>query len=360
MANVMHLLVSGDYGGIETLAREYASRSRHNNIYVFVLRGGPVAEQMIQNGATVILLHGSSKRPFGTYHMIKKLCRKYSIETVIVQHDSPLLHMCGVWLKRHNKGFELIDYVHRDPVDYLHTGAMVSVIRNHVIRKSFLAADKVIAISQFVKKQTVEVFHIAPEKVTVIYNGVNIEKFSNDNTQHNMNKMLYVGRLEEKKGVQIVLRALARLQSERKVHLTVVGDGSYRSELEKLTNELNLSHMVTFTGMKQNVSEYIKKAGIFVSVPTLDEGFGISVVEALAGGLICVCSKSGALPEIISNDLNGYLVEKNDVVELAGVLSVIIGQDNTRTDTIRKNAIIASTKYDIESYSEKLNLLIGE
>lgn len=356
MNRVMHLLISGGYGGIESLVRDYSHRSTHNNIYVFALRGGDVAEHMKSDGINVHILNGSSKRPLLLLKHIQHICKGEHIDTVIVHHDSPLLHFIATCLRK-DKGLpiQLITYIHCDPADYMHKGSLIDMLRNRVVINSFKSADKVIAISNYTRKQAVRFWGISDSKISVIYNGIDVNRFENDNNQHDMHEWLYVGRLEPVKGVQIILNALANLPASVDYHLTIVGDGSYRPQLEKLAGDLNLNSNVTFVGAQTKVEEYMKKAGLFIFTPVWEEGFGITVVEAMASGCICVCNRSGALPEIVKNGENGYLLSDDQTETLEDLICRVLNQTDRELEQLRKQAIQDARKYDVSHYVEEVD-----
>ena len=97
---------------------------------------------------------------------------------------------------------------------------------------------------------------------------------------------------------------------EKDFEFQIIGDGPYKTKLESLVKEQHLENKVVFLGTRYDVSQLLEKADIFVHVPIIEEGFGITIVEAMASGKLCICSNSGAISEIIENDGNGFLVNE--------------------------------------------------
>ena len=225
---------------------------------------------------------------------------------------------------------------------------------------AFNCSDATVAISESVKKSLITYLHVKEKKIHVIYNGVDIEKFhSEKRIENSIPELIYVGRLNEEKGVQNTLNALAQVAPNLIYHMRIVGDGPYRGTLEKLVEKLNLGDKVEFCGNRSDIPSLLKKSDVFIHIPQCEEGFGITVVEAMAAGTICVCGKSGAIPEIICNDYNGYLVERDRQEQLTTILSeLIINYQNAKNKLIKENACESAQKYSIDVFTRSLDNLV--
>lgn len=134
--------------------------------------------------------------------------------------------------------------------------------------------------------------------------------------------VLYIGRLAPKKGVEYLIEAMTDVDA----HLTIVGDGSERDQLEELAEELGVS--VTFIGEvpPSEVDQYYRDAEVFV-LPSLEgEGMPNVVLEAMAWGLPIVATESGGLPSLIEDSTSGYLVPMRDPDTLADRISRLVNQ----------------------------------
>jgi len=134
---------------------------------------------------------------------------------------------------------------------------------------------------------------------------------------------LFVGGLHPVKRVELLLRAVARLPPGT-LRLEIVGDGPARAELEALAADLAITRLVQFRGYlpKHRVAERIRAAG-FLVLPSSIETFGVVVAEALAVGRPVLASRTGAIPEIVS-DSNGLLVPAGDEEALAAGLGRMV------------------------------------
>jgi glycosyltransferase involved in cell wall biosynthesis len=107
------------------------------------------------------------------------------------------------------------------------------------------------------------------------------------------------------------------------VRLLMIGDGSGRADLESNAKKLGLGGSVTFTGYNNEIGDYLQAVDIYVN-PTLDEGFGIAVVEAMLSGIPVVLSDRGAHPELIIPDQTGFLYPGGNSHALASRLRLLI------------------------------------
>lgn len=188
--------------------------------------------------------------------------------------------------------------------------------------------DKAIAVKVAVTAQT-----------SIIYNGIEIDKFASpqaDKAAHNKlqdsarqifgidpTEFVFgnVGRLHEQKGHKFLLQAFARVTN--RARLAIVGDGELRNELVILADELKIRDRVSFLGARSDIHEFLTAIDVFV-MPSLWEGQPIALLEALASGKPCIASDVDGIPEIITDGVNGYLVEPRDIDKLASMMNATI------------------------------------
>lgn len=154
-------------------------------------------------------------------------------------------------------------------------------------------ADDVIAVSGWEKEQLSSDFDV---KATVIPNGVDVERFaSTEPVKRGRPYLLTVGRLEEYKGVQYVIRSLTEVPEH---DLLVAGSGSYREELERIAREEAVEDRVKFLGYvdEKELPRLYAGAEVYVTMSKF-EAYGMTVPEALATGTPCVVREAGALTD---------------------------------------------------------------
>lgn len=361
--NVMHLLATAGTGGIESLCKDYSHYSSNNNIFVVMWgKNGASANSIRQDGGIIIELDSKKKDIINAFHKLSEIVKFYAIEIIIVHHASPIIHIYMQLLKSHYHYLKTIAYAHGSAEDMCrHNDPNGLFIRKIILKASLKRSTKVIAISKDVKKSLIDYFSIPEDHIFVIYNGIDTSRFST-NIQKDMHypvRLIYVGRLIKEKGVQLTLEALSNLPKELKWIFDVIGDGSYREELEQQVNVLELTNQVHFMGNCENVPELLKEHDVFIHMPEWDEGFGITIIEAMATGLLCICREKGGIPEIITNAQDGILIHSRE--ELTEVLSEILSRsEKYHVFKIRENAVIRAKDFDIKLFSQHLDAFINE
>lgn len=177
--------------------------------------------------------------------------------------------------------------------------------------------------------------------IVVIPNGIDLDRFDNLPKERVRSRLqigkdekviLYMGTLRPVKGVKYLIEAMRAVsQKDLEARLIVVGDGKERQNLEKLTKALNLGDFVTFVGKvpNQEVPQYMAAADIFV-LPSLSEGFPVTVLEAMASGLSIITTNIGGLPEIVHEGENGFLVQPKNPLEITQRVTLLLQDDELR------------------------------
>jgi len=168
-------------------------------------------------------------------------------------------------------------------------------------RRIFYRADTIICDSEHERKLITKNFNVINEKFVCIPNGINFYEFTSFKATRNPLKLLYIGRIEEYKGIHHIIGALPRLGE---YSLVVIGKGPYEKELHNLASTLHVQHKITWKkdlSREDLIREY-KSAGIFISLSSF-EAFGITVAEALASGLQVIVNREGALAEFIDGGM---------------------------------------------------------
>lgn len=314
--NVLHILALGGAGGIESLSVSLAQNSKDNNFFYFLWGGGRNAERIREITTNVEIRNCKKSNILYEYKKFEEYCLANRIQCIVVQGVSPLMLLFASFFKIRHSSIKEVLYVHSD-AKYC--------IPNIKVRWPFLFSfhlcDGCIAISKFVKESLTDlVGKSRSKKIHVIYNGVDVDLFSSKMQKDHFDKfhIIYVGRLIEGKGVQNLLYALSLTKIN--YELTIVGDGSYKCKLEEECVELNLTNKVSFVGTQWNIPEWLKKADVFVHPCNLKEGFGITLIEAMAMGVPCIAYNKGAMPEIIDTNINGFLVDGRNINNLVDAI----------------------------------------
>lgn len=358
---VVHLLASGGYGGIESLIRSYGKESQLDNIFVFVWGTGDIYDDMCNQGMNCIDLREENGRFFHTVKAIIRKCNEIKPDVVVTHHDVAHFKAVLIYLRIFNPEIRTIAYAHENGTDIAKNGnKLKSFVTKKINEFGFYSADGVVAISKSVQKSIEVIFKVPEEKIEVIYNGTDTQKI-HPRVRKKIDgdaRLLYVGRLIEEKGVQTTIAALATLPTSLKWTFDIVGDGPYRETLERQVKEENLSEKVHFCGSCNNVPEILNEHDVFVHMPNWEEGFGITVIEAMAAGLVCICLRKGGIPEIIENGLDGILVDSKE--ELVQILEKMMSSKFDRSVyELSESALKKSKKFSIEGFARELDSYIN-
>ena len=188
-------------------------------------------------------------------------------------------------------------------------------------RYAALRADLVVAVSEENRRDVVEQYGVPGERLRVVPNGVRPERFRRAEPEGPV--ILSVGRLHQRKGIDHLIWAMpAVLEQVPEATLWIAGRGEREAELKALVDELDLRGVVEFLGFvpDEDLPGLYERAMVF-AMPSLYEGFGIVMLEAMASSLPVVAYRTGATPEVIEDGVNGFLAEPGNLADhLARVL----------------------------------------
>ena len=205
--------------------------------------------------------------------------------------------------------------------------------QNYFSLARFRAASRIIANSNWVAEQAIA-SGAAREKVTVIYEGVEIPQHSNVEMRVDLRDRARAewgvasseqllgcaGVLLQDKGQEWAIRTLAQVRGEfPNCRLLLAGDGAYRPQLEALVQELQLQDAVIFAGFVRNMEAFYRSLDIFI-FPALFEGLGTSLLAAMAHGIPSITYFGCALGEIVENGKSGLQVEPRNSDALASAI----------------------------------------
>jgi glycosyltransferase involved in cell wall biosynthesis len=210
-------------------------------------------------------------------------------------------------------------------------------------------SDLIVAPSNAYRQDVAGVFPELIGRMVFIHNGVDLSELKSvpgTRTSPNGNPfVLCVAMHNEKKGIDVLLRAFAHLHDTRPdLRLVLAGDGPLREQLEDLAASLNLRDKVEFRGRqtRTQVANLLHDCEVFV-LPSRSEPFGIVLIEAMACGKPVVATTAGGIPEIVENGKNGLLVQPDDPRALAEALIKVLS-DTDLQKTIASNGLSTARK----------------
>lgn len=198
-------------------------------------------------------------------------------------------------------------------------------------------AAHIIVDSEHTKKDVMKLLYIPEKKISVIYLGVDTKYFKVKEETKQVNSVLYVGSEHKRKNLHCLLQAIAILREKGKeVTLIKVGKSQCETEREKLKKEayeLGIEDAVVWKEYVEDICQEYNKAMCFVC-PSIYEGFGFPILEAMASGCPVICSNATSLPELGGNAVL-YFDPKNSS-DLAEKIKFVLEKERVRKELIKK------------------------
>lgn len=349
---ILNLFSDCNTGGIEILYKNIMkNRDIDNRICCMFGEGEIYNEIKKYSNDKIFSFKKFNKNLNKIVNAIVEYTKKKKIDIIVVHHGGAKCNYIYLELKKRLKNVKFVRYFHSsyDKYSFGNDESFVKrKIAKYIMKKTIASSDLLIFISDAVRKSFLGEFRINEEKSIVIYNGIGNEFYSKNEDKKIENKIAFVGRLTKVKGVNILIDAF-NIVKQKGIDstLTIVGDGEEKNELIEKVSNYGLGNNVIFTGRQSNIIQYLDNADIFVYPSICEEGFGISVVEAMARGCIPITFNKGGLPEIIKNEKNGFIVNDVTAESLADEIIKVINLNNK--DEIRKNAIETAKKFSIDN-----------
>jgi glycosyltransferase involved in cell wall biosynthesis len=199
------------------------------------------------------------------------------------------------------------------------------------------------------------------KKIRIIPHGVDPNQFKTSKNKSG-NNILFVGRIHPTKGIHTLLKAC--LEINKTIELNIAGpiaDDNYFSQLRALLTDKSDKLKVNFLGKvsRQELLLAYSEADIFV-LPSSSETFPIVLLEAMASALPIVATNVGGIPEVLTNNYNGFVVNPNDSFNLSKKLKQLLNDANLRNLMGERNRKLLLTKFDLRKNYAMIEALYKE
>jgi len=233
-------------------------------------------------------------------------------------------------------------------------------------RLSSMVANEVVAVSEHTRADLIRHEGIAPEKISVIYNGVNVRLTRQDSAGELRRELgipqtgIVIGavaRLEEQKGLDLLLRAVpVVLAQQPEAWFVLVGGGSREEALKELVAALGISHRVLFTGWRRDAVDLIQTFDCYVSSSNF-EGMPMSMLEAMALAKPIVSTAVGGIPEFVRPGETGVLVSTRDPRQFADAILSVIATSGEAARLGANGKRLYETRFTAEAMAQQYGAL---
>ena len=290
-------------------------------------------------------------------------------------------------------GFALCGIIKRENIDIIHAHTRVSQVASSLaslvtgvpfvttchgyfktrLRKIFDTwGRKVIAISDAVKEHLTRELRVSEDRVELIYSGVDVERFLSDCPKDEADTVKRslglrptpvvgnIGRLSPVKGQKYLIEAMAGvIKKMPEAQALIIGDGREKEALEKLASELGIMDSVRFISSVIDTPRMLSIMDVFV-FPSVKEGLGIGLLEALAAGRACVASRVGGIEDIIKDGFNGVLTEVGDANGIAGAVLSLLEDAERRGRMGERGRNLVREKFTLDTMADRVIGLYGD
>lgn len=319
MKNILLLVPRMNIGGAESYVALVARSLKSLGYNVFIASaGGALAVELQKEGIKHFFLPIRLSK-FISGLLLKRIVEKYNIDLIHANSEA-----AGIVAVKTRQKYNL-----DIPIVYTAHGVLPAKVKDIINQ-----VDKIIAVSNFSREAAIKEGFSA-NKIEVVYNGVDIDKFKPHEEKRNLLRkkynipqdaftMIIVSRIKNlrNKGHQHLLNVLSEYEVSKYWHLVVIGKGKGLGSLKQKVKEHNLQDRVHLLGHKTDVENYEDMADVVV-LPSYFETFGLVLAEGMAMEKPAVAFKVGGVPEVIEDNKTGFVVDYDNDDELVEKLAIL-------------------------------------
>jgi len=329
---ILHVTFDMGIGGTEQVIKQLINHLDPNQYECEIAcidgKIGPIGQALAQKG---ILIHQQKRQPgldWGLIRWLRKLIRERNIDIVHCHQYSPYSYG---WFAHWGTGARLIFTEHGRFYPDRHRKKARWL--NPIMART---TAHIVAISSATRDALVEYEYLPANRIQVIYNG--IQGVTTDAAKQQALKASLglaetdrvigtVARLDPVKNQALMIKATQQLRAAgMPVKLLLVGDGPERPALTELTQQLDLTDAVIFTGFQNQPGDYLGLMDVFL-LPSFTEGTSMTLLEAMSLGIPTVATRVGGTPEIVADTTTGLLVESDDLPGFTTAIETLLNDE---------------------------------
>ena len=316
---ILQLLHSLTTGGAEILADRFGRRFAESYDVHFACLDdlGEIGERLQADGFQVHQLERGEGLDLRCVKRLSKLIRSQSIDLIHAHQYTPFFYALAARGLGTSRPIVFTEHGRFLP-DYPRPKRML--FNRLMVRKR----DRLVAVGNDVKRALIENEGLAKERVEVVYNGIDVDRFNPGRYPNARQRLLsqlgltreaivavQVARLDYLKDHVTAVRAIAAAAPTNDVHLAIVGEGPERAKIEQAIGECRVSDRVHLLGLRRDVPEILAGADVLL-LSSISEGIPLTLIEGMAAGLPIVSTNVGGIPEVVTDQLHGFLSPSQD------------------------------------------------
>jgi glycosyltransferase involved in cell wall biosynthesis len=343
LLKILHIDPERNWGGGEAQVfglLTYLCRKGHRND-LLTHPGGRLFEQIGSLGVKRLSLVARNDLDLRPVPSLRRLIRSEQYD--IVHFHTKRAHTLSLWLPR---GPQCPKYVVTRRMDYPESKSWYTrYLYNHRV-------DGVVAISRVIMELLAEA-GVRRDRIRLIHSGIDPERFvcraAAAAVTERETVVGIVAALEERKGHRYLFEAAARLKGRgHRIRYMIAGDGPARRELKEQVKALSLADEVRFCGFISDAPAFLSQIDIFI-LPSLYEGLGVAVLEAMAAGKPVIASRVGGLPELVADGETGLLVAPKNVEGIVEAIARLADDRSLAREMGKKGAVLARASFSLEN-----------
>jgi glycosyltransferase involved in cell wall biosynthesis len=222
----------------------------------------------------------------------------------------------------------------------------------------------VIAISEPVRAHLMNDLGVKPERISLVHSGVDISRFIRRYSPDEVRAIKksyglkdapvvgHIGRLSSVKGQKFLVEAMKLvIRSRPDAQLFIIGNGNEGAALREIAGALGISSSVRFIDSDFDTHRLLSAMDVFV-FPSIKEGLGIALLEAMASGRACIASDIGGISDIVESGSNGILVKVGDVASIASSVLKLLGDEKLRLSLGENGRKSVAERFSLEEWSK--------
>lgn len=355
---IMQITHDLNIGGLQRLVVDISKkldRSRYQVSVCTLREGGQLEDELLKDGINVIKLSPLNGIDYLTFWKLYVILRKERPDIIHTHNTQPFVEG-GIAAKMAH----ITAHIHTDH------GRQFPDKRRYMFAEWALShfVDQIVAVSENLKNDISKYEKINPEKIKVVINGIDEEKFKKKVDKEKKMKEIgilnssspilgFVGRLSPEKGITYLIKAMKPLIKEfPNILLLIAGEGYLLKDLRKESSELDTEHNIRFLGPRSDIHEILGILDIFV-LPSLREGLPLVLLEAAAAALPIVVSDVGGVRQVVNDGINGLIVEPQDVNGLYSAIRQLAINNKMRKEFGNKSLDLFENNFTIDKMMRK-------